>query len=230
MIVRITNKCTMGCHHCMNNSSVDGEHMSCSLFKDSINFVKRYDSEIYLSGGEPTEHPNLLYFIDLSMKNNLTVYVGSNGSFLDNEEYANSLADLNITVFITNDPRFYPKKIRDFSAIKNFVKVNLKDIGPYGRAKKNNIKVGKLKPWCTDFRDKLSTYKNFREAMLKRNLKCRPSISPEGNVIMGASDCQAIGDIYQSEEILFRNATENYCNKCGLLERFNHSTKIDTGI
>lgn len=39
MLLKITEKCSMGCTHCMNNATPDGQHMSEKVFDDSLDFL-----------------------------------------------------------------------------------------------------------------------------------------------------------------------------------------------
>jgi sulfatase maturation enzyme AslB (radical SAM superfamily) len=61
MLIRVTNKCTMGCRHCMIEASApDGEHMTSEMFEKALDISSLlYSHVILLSGGEPFEHPRM---------------------------------------------------------------------------------------------------------------------------------------------------------------------------
>lgn len=63
MLIQITNKCHEGCPHCMQDSNPNGGMMDFATFKNTIRFGEFLGCSVYIiSGGEPTEHPQLLEF------------------------------------------------------------------------------------------------------------------------------------------------------------------------
>ena len=54
----------------MSECKPDGEDMSFSVFQDAIQFSleRAYPLPIMLSGGEPTEHPDFLHFVDYAIE------------------------------------------------------------------------------------------------------------------------------------------------------------------
>lgn len=66
MLIQITNHCTMNCPHCMQNSSENGQHMSEEVFRKTLEFGMWSGAWLYnISGGEPTEHPDFVHFIEI---------------------------------------------------------------------------------------------------------------------------------------------------------------------
>lgn len=66
MLIQITNHCTLGCPHCLQESSENSCHMTEETFKKALEFGRwsgcwRYN----ISGGEPTEHPEFEHFINI---------------------------------------------------------------------------------------------------------------------------------------------------------------------
>ena len=51
MVIKITEKCSMGCSHCMNNALPTGKHMSFDTFKDVIKFQKQYGGAFCMISG-----------------------------------------------------------------------------------------------------------------------------------------------------------------------------------
>ena len=82
MLLKLTEKCSMGCSHCMNSATENGEHMSLDTFKDAIDFIIRNNAyhSIFISGGEPTEHPMFPFFMGYLLgeltKRNLNCVIG----------------------------------------------------------------------------------------------------------------------------------------------------------
>ena len=64
MLIQITNHCTLECPHCMQNSTMNGNHMSEEVFRKTLEFGAWSGCWMYnISGGEPTEHPDFENFI-----------------------------------------------------------------------------------------------------------------------------------------------------------------------
>ena len=58
MIIQITNRCHMGCKHCMQDSNPNGKNMTEETFLDVLAFVREAEPMVVnVTGGEPTEHP-----------------------------------------------------------------------------------------------------------------------------------------------------------------------------
>ena len=63
MLIQITNMCHEGCRHCLQASTPNGEHMTFDTFKNAVKFGLFLKIQTFvISGGEPTEHPQLLEF------------------------------------------------------------------------------------------------------------------------------------------------------------------------
>jgi MoaA/NifB/PqqE/SkfB family radical SAM enzyme len=63
MILVITDKCSMGCTHCLSDCKPDGQHITLEQFKQNLEFalrtIGRNPQILILSGGEPFEHPQI---------------------------------------------------------------------------------------------------------------------------------------------------------------------------
>ena len=59
MLLKITEKCSINCTHCMNRATADGEHMTKQTFDDALDFLLDNNAcdVVTITGGEPTEHP-----------------------------------------------------------------------------------------------------------------------------------------------------------------------------
>lgn len=58
----------MGCSHCLENATPDGEHMSSETFKKVLNFMERINPTVVLiTGGEPTDHPEFFEYMEQLM-------------------------------------------------------------------------------------------------------------------------------------------------------------------
>jgi len=244
MLIRITNKCTMGCSHCMiDASSPDGEHMKMDVFKRALKFARASGSlGLLLSGGEPFEHPQLEEMVSLAKKNVTVVIVATNGLFTLDPGKLKMANRLDAFIQVTNDERYYPKRI-DESKIKDMMigkpkgrrGVSLeKDVRiMYGckRSKAAGYKSTRISPFCFNLRS-ITRRMGFREAisMLEYSGKfCSPSINVDGTIVAGEADtCFPIGDV-QDNQVSFYKKTEAVekalkkmkCNLCGLVNNLD---------
>lgn len=196
--------------------------MSMQTFLKSKIFIERTYLNFkvaMVSGGEPTDNPLLLDFIQLLQGWHIIIL--SNGLFLSkNTNLAQKLLESNITLQIYNDPQYYPTKVTPFNHPKIVFcnKINL--MSPFGRAIKNGFKTTRQSPLCFNLRSCAHTLKNFSEAVLNLRLSgkmCSPSIDIHGNILAGESRfCHKIGTVESPEKELLENLLTMQCNKCGL--------------
>ena len=130
MLIKITDKCSMGCTHCLSDCKPDGKHMSFETFKKVItfHFDRAGNSPILISGGEPTEHPEFEKFIGylltyklLSEASKLTklppITVTTNGRWLvSNMNFVKYLENAShtcneIMFQVVIDDRYYPTHV-----------------------------------------------------------------------------------------------------------------------
>lgn len=225
MLMRITNYCTMNCTHCMISADKYGGHMAPNIFKDAINFNYENDrSCLIISGGEPTDHPDFL-----SLLNALKIYqqkigkvlILSNGLFLENIDYREKILKAGIDFQITNDKRYYPKRIIKVDHPLLTYEYNIRKVSPFGRALINNIKdLNNKAPLCYNLRSCSLQSENLKDALLKLRLHsnfCTPSINIDGTIVMGETPfCYEIGSIYNDSEKIHQNIISSSCNKCKL--------------
>lgn len=66
MLIQITNNCTMGCHHCLQDSKIGDYHMSDETFQNALLFGLYLGTFRYnISGGEPTSHPRFMELMEI---------------------------------------------------------------------------------------------------------------------------------------------------------------------
>jgi organic radical activating enzyme len=94
----------------MEDALPEGDRMSIETFLKAKSFIEKTYRSVkiaMLSGGEPSEHPMLLDFIQLL--DGWQVIVLSNGLFLsENKDLARRLLESKATLQVYNDPRYYP--------------------------------------------------------------------------------------------------------------------------
>ena len=140
MLIQITNTCTFGCAHCMQDSTPEPQHMSGGLFRNALVLSRMAKCKfILISGGEPTDHPDWARYIDLACTGNPVQCVGlvTNGKWLGTNKEDIILEKLKryplLYVQITNDPRYYPDSTRkDIPAqYKRFSELCAEELGEH---------------------------------------------------------------------------------------------------
>lgn len=107
MLIQITNSCTMGCPHCLQDSKVGDYHMTDETFNNALEFSNYMWTLIYnISGGEPTMHPK---FYELISKLNEKMskkpfhfpfirpnmfFIESNGEFLKDDNLIDEVENI----------------------------------------------------------------------------------------------------------------------------------------
>lgn len=236
MLLKITNRCYMECSHCAEESNIDGEHMDKETLTKVIQYLEKLKPSIALiSGGEPTEHPDILEIIQtLQYLFDKRVILTSNGMFLSNFNLREKILGTGIKVQITNDKRYYPKQIEHIEHKNLVYEHEIRKVSPIGRAKESGIDCNGKMPLCFNIR---SVARSLRESMGKglklhdiiyymefKLLKfCIPQISVKGEIKMGEfRGCNVIGNLDSTDEEIINNLVNARCNKCGM---FNNLTE-----
>lgn len=223
MLIRITNKCNMHCSHCLSDSNPNGPEMTKDVFfrAYSLSLVLDTAPIFFISGGEPTQHTNLVHLLKrITILNHPEfIVLLSNGSFLEDEKYSKEILDLGICVQVTNDRRFYPKDISHIEHKRIFYSDRIALISPFGRAKNNpKIAIDKKAPGCFNLRSALYTTGNIRSAIAtirQKGYMCTPSINVDGSIVAGeAPECGKIGTVNSSIMDIDENLKNLKCDKC----------------
>ncbi len=118
----------MGCSHCLNNATKDGEHMTFETFKQSMEFIIQHKVlATIITGGEPTEHPEFVEFMKYAVSTiksdprcRITprvLMVATNGVWMQSHEReVGEILDMQsddcvIRFQVSTDRRFYPTRI-----------------------------------------------------------------------------------------------------------------------
>lgn len=229
MIIRTTNKCIMNCNHCMIDANENGLHMDLNTFKKALKFNIIYDRFILIiSGGEPTLHPEFIDILKLlyNYKTIGKVLILSNGLFLYDKKYTDEILSYEIDIQITNDKKYYPKKIPEIKHRLLTYEYNIKKVSPFGRALKNKLYHNNFKgPHCFNLRSCAYNSNNFKDAILKLRSNfnfCTPTINIDGSISIGEStQCYTIGSIDHNEKDLFENILNATCDKCKMSKGLN---------
>lgn len=253
MLIKITNFCSMGCSHCMENSTVAGEHMTWETFEKALDLTERLErlawdalapKRVLLSGGECTEHPEFVRMLEEVVIRGWEPTVITNGSWLANEEMKKAILRPEwetLYVQVTNDPRFYPKalpaKVMDPRIGYYHDLSKLLPLGRAARRKAADIEAQKY-PSSFNLRSLTRTHRSIEMAIAQMRLRavmgfsghCSPSISSDGQIVAGESnECFSIGTVDSTGPELTKALINMTCNKCGLVPNLSLEQKRAIG-
>ena len=212
MLVRITNRCQMSCGHCMVDAQPDGEHMTENVFRAAIEFSKMEAPVLMLSGGEPSEHPDIVHFLDLAKEAGFDCVLLTNGMhFFENPELAKEIEERVLLTQVTNDPRYYPKALPGRLPNGGTVDV-LNALAPFGRARSGGLACTQEAPSCFNLRSATRHFGDVRRALAMLRLRgrmCLPSIDVDGIVAV-------LGTVRSSAQDITQALVSLQCGRCGL--------------
>lgn len=255
MLIKITNKCEMGCSHCLEDSTVKGEHMTWDVFLRAIELTKRMErmawqsgipALLHLSGGECTEHPEIIRFMEEAYRQGFFLTLISNGSWLDNAELRAAILRPewpHLQVQITNDSRFYPRpvpKVDDKRLIYVEALTHLITLGRAARKKNIDRKGVPMKnaPTSFNFRSLTRSYNSVEKALVMMRARalmgkgghCSPSICADGRIVAGESQfCFAVGTVDSTNDEITKATCDMQCNACGLVDNLTQEQKRAIG-
>lgn len=240
MMLKLTERCTMGCIHCMNDSQPNGNDMSIEVLDKSLEFLKNNNigKILIITGGEPTEHRSfdhmLMHILDWEKKNNYlrAITITTNGENIQKdsqtyEDYVTMFSLLGVTLVfqVSADVRYYPRRIETHKRIfhqQGFMLVDncIEQIYPQGRALNNNLDWKAKASKCFNVRALSKQIYNCRlediETQLALKYKfCTPHIAIDGSIKLGESDlCPACAHIDDNPNDIIKKIQNFKCNKC----------------
>ena len=246
MLFLITEYCTMGCKHCMSDSTPKSPHATLETVEAFIRFAQELGtSKIGISGGEPTSHPQFFeYFIKiLESFNTAQIVLMSNGQFFRDNDFCNTLAKLQKKFFFRIQissiedlyseygeiVALYEEKYRNFTEI-NFVDQLFFLEEHLGRAKRYELSQHRTEnrrtvPGCFNLYaicQQLTTLKDGIQYM-DNNTQfnfCKPMIDASGNVRPSESVCcTKIGNVHECNiEAIYKILSSTQpCEACGTI-------------
>lgn len=235
MLLKITNRCNLNCIHCLNGESSECD-IDWNTLRTAIEFINKMDCKyLVITGGEPTEHKdllNIMSYICNNLKKVKYFTITSNGVYFENNpDFLKQLLsiDQRINVQITNDIRYYPIQLNRKNKIYQMDRVVFCDkveyIYPQGKALENNLEYKTNGSKCFNFIAILTqlTDKSISKTIktLERNSKyCTPQIDVDGSLKPGESNlCKKFGTIYDSEEELVQNVLKFRCKQCDFINQ-----------
>jgi hypothetical protein len=257
MLIKITNFCSMHCNHCLENSTVAGEHMDRETFLGALALTERLEGDawragaprrVLISGGEATEHPDVEWFLETVLDRGYDVILITNGMWLDDDSLRSRILRPDwkrLLVQVTNDPRFYPRKPGSIPDDPRVVFVpSLTVLIPLGRMKPARARSGvdgvpmRKGPTSFNLRSLTRSLGDVRPALTMLRARaaigmsgnCSPSISHDGTLVAGETNsCFQIGDVHSTAEEVTRALVAMSCNKCGLVDGLTHEQKLAIG-
>lgn len=252
MLLKISNQCAMACVHCMEDSRPNtGQHMTEKTFQAALDCVERveglarrtvgYDLLLF-SGGECTEHPQILHFLDLALERKFKPLLITNGlwvgSWLEDEILSRAFS-----VQVTNDRRFYPRQPEKKEHPK-IIYVDALTVGTrIGRGQRLSDWKGlpeRKAPGSFNFRSFTRSLGDVREALVALRVRalqgkdghCTPSISYDGSFMAGETRlCARVGDVYSTPEELTAGVLKmGACDRCGLESKLDSRYRAALGL
>lgn len=236
MLIKITDKCNMGCNHCLSDCTPNLCDMEWNTFIDAMNFYDKYCKSIYkpilISGGEPTESSIFMNAISylIGKYDDILITITTNGLWLtNNEPFIKDVQKFlpNCTFQIVVDDRYYPIHVDENSSIFKYSNVALcrdvMNIYPQGRALKNNLPFQAKASKCFNIRTitKQITEPSLLDifsVMLTKAKFCTPHIDINGDIKLGESRlCPVCSNIYKTEKEIINDIINFQCHQCDFL-------------
>lgn len=254
MLLKVTNKCSMGCAHCSEDSLPTSPHMTEETFLQALELTERVERVawsvgcpplILLSGGECTEHPDIVKMIETVYARGLVPLLISNGMWLGDKDLRESILRPEwpkLMVQVTNDSRFYPKAPPRVDDPRVMYVDALTILIPLGRAARKNFDAKGLPrrkgPSSFNLRSLTRSYGKIEDAVAHLRIRatngmsgqCTPAIGENGDVMAGETrSCFKIGTVASSTKELTRALIKMQCNKCGLEDDLTQEQKRAIG-
>lgn len=229
--------------------------MGEGVFRKAVGLAFRLEASIraagvpiftMLSGGECTEHPDIVRMVEHVVKLGGYPVLLTNGMWLDQPSLVAELLreDWPVMVQVTNDPRFYPRRPPVLGHPRVVYVDELTSLMPLGRWKGSSASVGvpmKGYPSCFNLRSITRHTRDFGEAILVMRARgglgnfgyqCTPSITHLGEVVAGESRfCYRLGTVDSTDRELTSAVLEmGSCNKCGLEGNLSQEQRRAVGL
>jgi len=240
MLIKTTTQCQQHCSHCMEEATLEGRHMSLDVYRRALKFAEAIEgparerigyNRLMLSGGEPTQNPEIAAMIELAFLHGFMPTLLTNGLWLHHKDLRDRILKYpDLLVQVTNDSRFYKLKPPVVDDPRIAYVDSLTVMIPLGRfaGQVHPELPTRRGPSCFNLRSATRALGDVREAVFQARAKtyagfsghCTPSVCVDGSVVMGESRlCRKVGDVDTSMETLTANIINTgSCNRCGLEE------------
>ena len=244
MLIMLTNRCHMGCPHCMENASSKGKHMTDETFEQVLQFARQARPMVVnVSGGEPTEHPKWAscarQLFALPSVKILTII--TNGCWIEDSGKRIAMARLirdgkgSVKVQVYSNPKYYRShewtvahgaQFRSIGCTPDFTSpIYMQDLG---RARKNcqeETAESDHVPSCINshlLALQARSLPHFLLMAAQAGKFCRPLIDPDGGIHMSESRlCQTVAHVSDGCDEAFRKMRQSRpCRGCQLYRNF----------
>lgn len=256
MLIKLTDQCSMGCPHCMEDARETGAMMDLHTFKEAVQFGKYIGSPAFiLSGGEPTENPLLLEmcgWLSDALRGSRSVFsIVSNGMWLKDPQKWQRIETIGklpscagIQVY-TNKKWYkeYDYVVEHKAEYENFPRVVVDIDSPIymqdlGRAKWNHeaqMEVINNPHFMSCLNSALLAHQTdnpqiFGCLQFVNQQFCKPSVDAMGDVHMSEGRlCPSVGNVTRDRyaQIWQYMCEFKPCGGCFLYKKFLESTRPD---
>lgn len=243
----ITNRCHMGCPHCMQDATPKGRHMTDETFGQVVEFCREAKPLLVsVTGGEPTEHPRwremaveLLRLPTVKVLSILT-----NGAWIEDAKERIKMARLireakgKVKVQVYSHPRYYQdhdwtvdheQTFRSIGCWPAFdAPIFMQDLGRASRNCREEVEQmvqdGHV-PSCVNshlLAVQGRSLQHFFLMAVQAAKFCRPLIDPDGGIHMSESWlCPSVAHVSEGAAEVFRKMKASRpCGGCQLYKNF----------
>lgn len=250
----ITNRCHMGCPHCMQDATPHGSHMTEETFQQVLDFCREARPLVVsVTGGEPTEHPlwaemtrALLGVTPVALVNILT-----NGAWIEDGAERRKMARLireskgRLKVQVYSNPRYYQDhgwtveheaQFRSIGCSPNFTDpIFMQDLGRARENCREETEQSDHVPSCINshlIAVQARSLPHFLSMAAQAAKFCRPLIDPDGGIHMSESWlCQTVAHVSDGVDEAFRKMQASRpCKGCRLYRNFEQLHKEEMKI
>lgn len=244
MLIQITNRCHMGCHHCMQNSTPSGEHMTYETFEQVVEFCKQAQPLVVsVTGGEPTEHPlwHMIARTLMSLPSVKLLSILTNGAWIEDTKERIKMARLirqnkpRVKVQVYSHPEYYrdhewtvshEQQFRSIGCIPDFTSpIFMQDLGRARVNCQDEVRESDHVPSCINshlLAVQARDLPHFLTMAAQAAKFCRPLIDPDGNIHMSESWlCPTVAHVSDGAVEAFRKMKASRpCKGCQLYSKF----------
>lgn len=250
----ITNRCQMGCPHCMQDARPDGRLMTDETIEQVLDFCREARPLVVsVTGGEPTEHPRWAEMTRelLRMKPVALVNVLTNGAWIEDDKQRLKMAKLirdakgRMQVQVYSHPKYYQdhewtvaheQQYRSIGCIADFHSpIFMQDLGRARRNCRQETAKSDHVPSCINshlIAVQARSLQHFLSMAAQAAKFCRPLIDPDGGIHMSESWlCPTVAHVGDGVEEAFRKMRESRpCKGCRLYRNFEQLHKEEMKI
>lgn len=244
MLIQITNRCHMGCPHCMQESGPRGRHMTDETFEQVLAFCREAKPMVInVTGGEPSEHPKMLQYVRelLNIRSVVVLSIITNGAWIEDKDIRIPLAQIirkqkaRVKVQVYSHPKYYrdhewtvehEQQFRSIGCAPDFASpIFMQDLGRARRNCREEVEGSDHVPSCINshlIARQARSMQQFFGMCIGAAKFCRPLIDLDGNVHMSESwRCRAVAHVSDGADEVFRKMQMSRpCQGCRLYKNF----------